>query len=185
MKQLILASLFLVIAQSARAVPAQVLIIRHGEKVNDGDPDLSEKGRKRAKGLIHLFLEDPRFNIYGPPVAIYAAAPKHSDSSARPEETVQPLADKLHLKVITDFNKKKSVDIANEIYTNPDYNNKTVVICWVHQTITTLAMELGAKEVPEKWRKHAFDRVWRIKYANGAGGPVEDLPEHLLPGDSD
>lgn len=168
-----------------QAAPAQILIIRHGEKKDDYDPYLSAKGRRRADALVKVFLNDPRFNLYGPPVAIYAALPHHVDSSHRPELTMKPLADKLHIKINLDYRKKKNNEIADDIvFNHPEYNNKTVIICWIHPQIPQLALELGSQQVPAKWTKHAYDRVWRIKFDGQKAGPVEDLPERALPGDS-
>ena len=170
----------------AFAVPAQVLIIRHGEKINDINPHLSARGKERAKKLVDLFLKNPKFNRFGPPVAIYAAAPKTDDSSTRPQDTVLPLAKALKLNVNLEYNKKQYDDLSDAIYNNPKYNNKTVVICWVRQTIPDLASAFYATEVPTEWSGDSFDRVWKIQFKDGENaGRVIDLPQGLFPSDSE
>lgn len=170
----------------AFAVPAQVLIIRHGEKIDDMHTHLSAHGKERARKLVDLFLKNPEFNQFGPPVAIYAAAPKSDDSSTRPQETVAPLAKALNQKVILRYNKKEFGELSDAIYNNPKYDGKTVVICWVRQTMPDLASAFYATHVPDAWPSESFDRVWKIKFKDGANaGRVHDLPQGLFPSDSE
>lgn len=172
-------------AQAAFAVPAQVLIIRHGEKIDDINPHLSAKGKARAIKLAKMFLKDERFNQFGPPVAVYAASPKTDDSSVRPQETVTPLARALGQKIILRYNKKEFAELSEAIYNDPAYNGRTVVIAWVRQTIPDLASAFYATGVPKKWDDGAFDRVWQIKFKDGRNaGRLHDLPQHLFPSDS-
>jgi hypothetical protein len=70
-----------------------------------------------------------------------------------------------------------------DILTNPAYDGKMVLICWVHQDIPALAQDLGATTAPSKWGK-AYDRVWEINYSGGQVSGFQDLPQHLMPGDS-
>ena len=107
MKKCILNLLFcataaLCCAAQALAAPAQVVIIRHGEKQIYGN-QLSEKGYKRAEALAWFFQTETAVTQYGAPVAIYAAAPKNEDSSIRSVQTVTPLARTLNITINIGF----------------------------------------------------------------------------------
>ena len=80
---------------TAPASPAEVLIMRHGEEPLHG-PHLDDAGRARAAALIKLF--PARFVV---PTAIFAT--HTSKESARPTETMAPLAAALHLQVDDTF----------------------------------------------------------------------------------
>ncbi len=53
------------------ATPAQILIIRHGEKPPGDAPNLNEQGRQRSGALAFYFQLNPLVTDFGPPVAIY------------------------------------------------------------------------------------------------------------------
>src|SRR6476659_2168979 len=93
--------LILIFASRAFSEPAQVIIIRHGEKPDPEGAELSLKGRERAAALVPYFLGDSDVLEFGPPVAIYAQAQneKKKESSVRSIQTVTPLAEALHLEV--------------------------------------------------------------------------------------
>src|SRR5262249_113637 len=85
----------LVCPATCQAKPAQVIIIRHGEKPLDGKANfnLSRKGKIRAAALAAYFHSNPHELPHGRPTAIFAmgADDKPSeDHSHRPVETVQP-----------------------------------------------------------------------------------------------
>lgn len=182
-----------VVGLSARALPAEVLIIRHAEKPavavlgkTDGR-DLSPKGCQRANALASLFTKDARMLEFGLPVAIYAGSPKKSDTgSLRPLETIQPTAKELGFSPITSFISDDFASMADEVMTKAEYEGKTVLISWPHDKIPDIASAFGVNksQVPQ-WDGSIFDRVWKIKFGI-KGSPVffENLPQHLLPGDS-
>ena len=169
----------------AGAAPAEILVIRHAEKISDSEPGLSPKGFQRANALVDLFKKDPRLLDYGTPVAIFAGTAKHSDGSIRPLQTIQPLAKALGLTPRTDFESKDDTAMVASIMSNPAYNGKTVLICWPHQEIPDIAHALGMKKkkIPN-WDGGTFDRVWKFTIDNGDVASFEDLPERALPGDS-
>jgi hypothetical protein len=169
-----------------QATPAEVLIIRHGEKIDDNDPNLSPKGYKRAAALPALFMNDARFLEFGRPVAIYAGSPKHTDGSVRPLQTIQPTAKALGLKPITEFESKDYASMVADVMKKRAYNGKTVLISWPHDEIPDMAHEFGMKNkhVPD-WKGSIFDRVWKIHFSSdGDVTSFEDVPQHVLPGDS-
>ena len=172
--------------QPALATPAQVLIIRHGEKIDDVNPHLSAVGKKRAAGLIHFFTENPQVNAYGPPAGIFAAAPAKEGKSVRPYETVAPLAKHLEQAVNLDFEANDIKKLVGLILKSAEYDGRTVLISWTNSEIPKLANMFGAKGVPSEWDSATFDRVWKIPFSeDGTPGKLEDIPQRVLPGDSE
>ena len=159
-------------ASAATTTPAEILIIRHGEEPDqDSEPHLSAKGKARAAALPKLFPS--RFTT---PAFLFAAKSK----SGRSEETLQPLADALHLKLNTEFADTAFQALATELL-KPAYAGSHVLICWHHGTIEELAHAVGVTK-PPKWPKAQYDHVWQIKYTANAA-TFSDQPQHLLPGD--
>ena len=149
-------------ASPALAQPARVILIRHGEKPAKDDPavkarpelinELSPKGHQRAWALVPYVL-----GTFDPPVAVYAQHPKPSkiepdgtpDSSIRPAQTVQKLAEALKIPAaLTDppqlpgAPRDKFHDMVKEIMTNPAYQGKVVLICWEHGVLPHVAAAL-------------------------------------------
>ena len=159
------------------AGPKTVYIIRHAEKPDgEKDPHLSPRGQERAKALVKAFPKD----FAAPDVIIATAVSKQSE---RPIETVTPLAEKLHLKLETDYADNQVEELAHAVLTDHAYAGKDVLICWHHGQIPHLAKALGAKDVPDKWPADVFDRVWVLKFDGGEAG-FEDRPQRAMEGDS-
>jgi hypothetical protein len=170
-------------ALPARAAPAQVVIIRHGEKPDSGN-ELNERGFARARALVDYFQHDPAAARFGPPAAIYAMSPKDESGSLRPIETVTPLAEALGLTIRTDYLKDQLPQLVADVLADPRYNGKTVLICWEHKVIPELARDFGWEGAPAKWSGAVFDRAWIIGFSGSRAASFRDEPEHVLPGDS-
>ena len=166
------------------ASPAQILIIRHAEKPDNDSVDLSDQGKKRAEALPGLFLKSQsRPQPFPNPNFIFAT--KNSKHSHRPLETVTPLAKKLGIMVNTEFRDDEVGKLADDIFRNPKYAGKTVLICWHHGELPALATALRATtDVPEKVKGGVFDRVWVLTYDQGKVSFV-DRPQRLLAGDKE
>lgn len=176
--------LFLVIFfVSLEAVPAQVLIIRHGEKPPEGN-HLNVRGWERAYALVPFFQGRQDLLVFGKPFAIYAMGQLREDSSLRPIETVRLLAETLKIPLITNFKHYQFPEMANEILRRSEYEGKSILICWEHKSINDIAKALGVKEDLKKWKGAIYDRVYKLTYKNGAV-EFENLPQRLLFGDSD
>jgi len=162
----------------AATLPKQILIIRHAEKTpSKTDPHLAPEGVKRAAVLARLF--DGQF---ARPAFIIASAPsKHSN---RPIETVTPLSRVLHLPIDSRYPEEDVQALAKELLGSQRYSNATVLICWHHGMIPALATALKVTDHPPHWPDTRFDRVWKIEYAQESV-KFSDLPQHLLPGDSE
>ncbi len=179
-------------AAAAHAAPARVVFIRHAEKTGY-DNQLSEKGFRRARALVDFFISNTAVNAYGAPAAIYAAAPKHEDSSIRSIQTVTPLAKAVRLEINKDFTRGETRKLARSIMTDPAYEGRLVVVCWQHAALVDavwdLAEESGAGQaflgnLPSEWPDEVFDRAWVVDFYRGKAVSFKDIPQRLLPGDS-
>lgn len=168
---------------SLEAIPAQVLIIRHGEKPPEGI-HLNTRGKERAYALVPFFEGREEFLVYGKPYAIYAMGQNREDSSLRPIETVQLLASTLNIPLITNFKHYQFKEMADEILNRTDYEGKSILISWEHKSINDIAKALGVKEEIKKWKSGIYDRVYKLSFKSGEV-KFEDLPQRLLFGDSE
>ena len=160
--------------------PAAVLIIRHAEKLTDGQKDLSEAGFKRAAEIPKLFTgPTARPDLPVPQVLI---ATHESAHSRRPVETITPLSKTLNLPIDDSIMDDDYAVLAKELLSGK-YAGKIVLVSWRHGKIPQLAEDLGVKPPYQKWPDEQFDRVWRIDYKNGKA-TIQDLPQHLMQGDS-
>lgn len=179
----------LLLAGTAYAEPAQVILIRHAEK-QPGEPVLSAKGYKRAALLKDFFLEEAAVTQYGAPAAIYAAAPKNEDSSIRSIQTVTPLAKVLGLDIDDSYTRGQTGKLVREIMETPAYDGRMVLVCWQHDNLVKIAYGLAEYNnsprvnIPLVWDDGSFDRVWILDLKNGRVTAFKDIPQRLLPGDS-
>jgi phosphohistidine phosphatase SixA len=162
-------------ADESGAAPQQVYLIRHGEKTGDKtDIHLNPRGQQRAAALVKLF--PARFES---PDILFAS--KRSAHSDREVETIAPLSKALHLEINNRYLDDQYPALAKDVLAH--YRAKTVLVCWHHGNLPALAGALGVKNAPSPWPDTQFDRLWRIRFRGGAAA-MEDLPEHLLDGDS-
>ena len=172
---------FLVI-QAAQSMPAQIVLIRHGEKPETGD-ELSTQGWARAQALPELFKR-PEFNQFGNPAALYAMNKKGKNGSIRAIQTLKYVSQVFNLALNTDYTKDQVADLVKDIKKNDEYDGKMIVICWEHKVLIDIAMEFGVKE-PVSWPAEQFDRAWILDFSpTGQLQNFRDLPQKLLPFDS-
>ncbi|OUM66364.1 hypothetical protein PIROE2DRAFT_40834, partial [Piromyces sp. E2] len=132
-----------------------VMIIRHGEKLNDEVTNLSPKGEARAACLINVFGNN---GTYVSPQKIYAQSPTEKKQSTRPKDTVEPLAKALGLQVDLSFTSGKVKKLANAIAMAPE---EVVLVSWSNDKIEDIAEEFGIPN-PPKWDGSVFDEVWML-----------------------
>ena len=149
--------------------PATVLIIRHAEKLDNGESDLSFAGFGRAGLLPKAFY--PGGSLPTPQVIFAAAESAHSNRSV---QTVTPLAAALHLSVNDRFANNEYNVLAAELLSGK-YAGKVVLVAWHHGKIPQLAAALGATPPYNPWPAQQYDRIWRIDYINGKA-TLQDLP---------
>lgn len=159
----------------SRAEPAQVVLIRHAEKINDVDTGLSEKGIRRSQALVTFFKTNPTINRFGPPAALYAMDQRSATSSRRPILTLTPTAKELGLELRHPYTKKKTKELARELLSRKDIAGKTVIVCWEHSHLVDLVHDLGWKASHLSWPKGAYDRVWIVRFENGKPTAFEDI----------
>ena len=159
--------------------PATILLIRHAEKLTDGQMDLSPLGFERAKLIPGLFAGAEPHNLPRPD---FLFATHVSKKSNRPVETITPLSEALGLPISHEIDDKEFAALASELLSGK-YAGRVVLVAWHHGSIPAFAKALGAVPPYDKWPDTQFDRVWRIDYRDGKA-VLQDLPQGLMAGDS-
>ncbi len=178
-----LSTIALFLIQSAFAMPAQVVLIRHAEKDPTG-AHLLLKGRQRAAALAPTFLGAPFLLRYGPPAAIYLRKASLQKPAERWAETVKNLADEMGAPVKGEYRKEDAAALVEEIKQTEEFDGKMVLVCWSHGGLPKLAELFGAKKAPRKWSTRIFDRFWILTFQEDGSVSFEDKPQRLLYGDS-
>jgi hypothetical protein len=149
---------FSCIGETAPDNSLKVVIIRHGEKPENGD-NLSCRGENRALQLPAVLYQ--KFNkpdyTYVPSLEL-----DKSTKHARMFQTVTPFAIKYNLTVNSKYDEKDYANIAKKVLEKTG----TVLMVWEHSAIPPLAAELGVKN-PPAWDGKDFDSIWVITYPNG------------------
>lgn len=182
MKKILTLSLLL-ITQSIAAMPAQIIMMRHGEKPPQGN-ELSQQGWERAKALPSLFENRSEFQQFGRPVALYAMTPAKPGGSIRAIQTLKFVSEKLKVTINSEFTRDQVAELVKDISNNKNFENKMIVICWEHTVLIDIAKELGVENSLD-WPSIQYDRVWLLTYSkDNKLIKFENLPEKLLPTDS-
>jgi hypothetical protein len=136
----------------------KVVIIRHGEKPDDGD-NLSCQGFNRSVQLPKVL--NAKFGI---PSHTYVPSLElgKSTSHSRMFQTVTPTAVKFNLKINSEFGEKDTSNAAKDVMTKKN----TVLLVWEHSAIPDLAKALGVDN-PPAWKGSDFDSIWIITYPKG------------------
>ncbi|HEX4407788.1 MAG TPA: histidine phosphatase family protein [Xanthobacteraceae bacterium] len=176
----------------------KIMIIRHAEKPSDdgkvqgvdknGETDKEElivRGWQRSGALVRLFAPrddkflDPRL---AQPKTIFASGVGEHSKSLRPQHTVLALSkilgetlDLSCLKGEEDKLATKALGAAGPI-----------LIAWEHELVPDIVNKIvgNTTTCPQKWPDDRFDLVWVLD-GNGGGWKFSQVPQLLLPGDSD
>ena len=145
--------------------PSRIVLMRHGEKT--GDPEdihLSEEGQERAERLATYIPQ-----TFGRPDFIFAA--DRSKRSIRSIETAEPLAAAVGLDVQHDIEDDDFEELVREIFSNPAYRGKTIVIFWHHQKLPEIAALLGAPpgSFPDPWSEDLYNVILDFRYDPNTG----------------
>jgi broad specificity phosphatase PhoE len=173
----------------------KIMLIRHAEKpdgtkqvqgvTHAGTPDsedLSVAGWQRAGALVRLFA--PRGAFVDPhlasPDAIFAAGIGHHSPSARPQHTVQPLANFLRKPINLDHLKGHETGLAQAALAT----DGVVLIAWEHEAIPAIANAIvgNATTTPQVWPDERFDLVWVLD-RTGDGWSFQQVAQLLLADD--
>ncbi len=157
-----------VAAQGAEAAPVTetIVLIRHGEKPEQGLGQLSCRGLNRALKLPGVIAKD-----FGKPAAIFAPAPSdeiedHGKSYAyvRPLATAEPTAIAFGLPVEARFG-YDDIDKLEKALAEPVYRHATVLVVWEHKQLVKLVKSIvkdngGDKNTVPKWPRDDFDSIY-------------------------
>jgi hypothetical protein len=172
---------------------SKVMIIRHGEKPEPGEPQLGVdengtadkdelivRGWQRAGALARYFLpKDGRLSDrnLATPTRLFAAAPNATESSKRSLHTLGPLA-ALGVAIDTSCGVGEEAKLAGEIAKQ----NGVVLVAWEHKHIKDIVKALsgGAIKSPH-WPRDRFDMVFVMTPPFTSN--VVQVPQMLLAGD--
>ena len=202
---------------AATPPPDIIYVIRHGEKPADPPPvpggqpapaptspfgidfqgnedphSLLPQGWQRSGALAVLF--DPAL---GPlqaglqtPAALlspdYGSADK--TTAHRTHQTIQGLADRLGLAIMSDFPEGSEAELAASVVSS---HSGVVLICWEHEHIPAIATSLPTVPgtvIPQPWPGDRFDVIWVFALVPGAASAqytFSQIPQQLLSGDTD
>lgn len=194
--------------------PDVIMLVRHAEKPTEGTHGITFSGKQstecltplgwqRAGALCHLFGTD-KLPL---PDHIFAALDDDGEKgSLRPMQTVTPLAallngiaDEAGLFAIppvptpkvpfdTAISKKHPDNLAEAVVAT----NGVVLVALQHQAMAEICAELGKRisianpeDIPTVWPGQRFDMVYRFSRRKDASYKFKQVPQMLLPGDSD
>lgn len=188
----ILLLLALLYMQTVCALPAQVIITRHGEK-NTITGELTAAGIERSEALSSYFTEPnsgPGFvgnagltNVvlfnYGVPAALFGSRPvqRSDDFTVRCIQTLVPTALKLNLPIHSPYGPGEEQQLVDLIFNHPRFDGKNILICWHHTFIAALIRAFGYIPNPNivPTYPNRFDLVWVMTF------PVPNPPPVLNP----
>ena len=151
-------------APKAPAVPPapvlRIVIIRHGEKPEEGD-NLSCAGFNRALALPAVLNE----LMPSPPNLTFVPVIGTNDKNTtrvRMLQTVMPYAVQHNLTINSDFMVENTKAFARQLR----QLRGTVLVVWEHNNIVEIARDLGLDNVAD-WPDADFDSIWTISFSGG------------------
>ena len=173
---------FSLIALTLGAVPAQIILIRHGEKPSDPLlPNLSQGGYERSGALSYFFSLDPLVLDFGFPAAMFATKP--FSLTHREIETLAPTAQKFGLPIHAPFFFSETDQISELILNDQKLEGRSVLICWEHHVIPDLVLALRGPATPD-YPDNRFDLVYKLTYTNPAAPTLCVGLQNLMEDDS-
>ncbi len=143
-----------------KAPVLRIIIIRHGEKPEEGD-NLSCAGLNRALALpavLNQLMPTPPDYTYVPLIG----TDDQNTSTARMFQTVTPYAVQYNLVINSDYDVDNTKGIAKELR----HLRGTALVVWEHESIPEIAKKLGIKG-PLEWPDADFDSIWIIDFSGG------------------
>ena len=178
-----------------RGRATKILLIRHAEKpAKDGPPfgvtrngdrskeSLEVRGWERAGALTHLFASSDghcQHPSLAKPQFLFASKPVKRRGSRRPVETITPLAEKLGLKITSDYKRHEFDEMLEDVFSR----RGVVLICWQREYIPEIAAHImdNNKTVPDEWPDDCFDMVWVFDLQRSRGKyKFKQVPQRLL-----
>ncbi|KXU94007.1 histidine phosphatase family protein [Caballeronia megalochromosomata] len=163
----------------AAADPTETIVmVRHGEKPEQGLGQLSCQGLNRALALPRVIETK-----FGRPDAVFAPDPAKQKNDrgtkydyVRPLATIEPTAIYFGLPVNASIGFKNIDELADALL-SAKYRNSLIVVAWEHtlveQTARSIVKRYGgdASSVP-KWASADFDSIYVVRITHRAGTPV-------------
>lgn len=165
----IVVSLFL--SSFAHAIPRQIIIIRHADKLDqeEAGPALSAKGLLRSLKFAFYFMDK-----FGEPDFIVAADDQKisgKEIAIRSIQTVAPLANMMQVRhpekdypILHPYPSDSYEDLADLLLTDPKFDDKLVLVCWSHKRIAKLVAALGVLSPVPVWPRHDYDTVYVLTW---------------------
>ena len=156
-------------ASQAAAMTETIIMLRHGEKPEQGLGQLNCQGLNRSLKLPAVIKQK-----FGKPDFIFAPNPAQlkEDKGAiysynRPLATVEPTAITFGMPVDTRFG-FKDIEELQVTLAQPEYRNATVLVGWEHKQIVKLARSIvkdsgGDKALVPKWPGEDFDSMYVLR----------------------
>lgn len=154
-----------------------IVMIRHGEKPENGLGQISCTGLNRALALPDLLIRR-----YGKPDFIYAPNPSdqvkdHGEfySYVRPLATIEPTAVRAGLPVNTQIGYKQMDQLQKDL-TQPAYANARIFVAWEHGYLHDFAQQFlklygdDPSAVPP-WPTNDFDTIYVFQLTQHNGKP--------------
>lgn len=191
--------------------PAQIYIIRHGEKPADpatptaapnppfgvdanGNQDIHSllpRGWQRSGALAVLFAPalGPLQAGLHTPMTLFSPDYGKPDKTAAhgTHQTIEALSGRLNVPINSPYAEGQESALANAVVTN---YTRVVLICWEHQHIPSIATALptvSGTQIPAAWPGDRFDLIWSFSLQTGASKAAylfNQIPQQVLAGDA-
>ena len=177
----------------------KIMLIRHAEKPTEDSHDvgvnpqgeresesLTVRGWQRAGALAALLapasgsFQDPAL---ARPQFIYASTPSKRQGSRRAVETMTPLAEKLAIRINSNYPKLDWERMLEEAFLCAG----VILICWQHDFLPKIAGRIlgNRAAVPQEWPEDRYDMIWVFDRDAASAGTYsfKQVPQNLLMGD--
>ena len=187
-RSLLCAVALVMLATPARA-DVTLVMIRHGEKPDQGLGQLNCQGLNRALALPEVLLAK-----FGKPDALFAPDPGalHQDAGRpynyiRPLATIEPTAIRFGMPVDTRFGLEALARLEDELLARK-HDGQVLVVAWEHNLLVRMARNLLARrggdphQVPD-WPREDFDSIF-VLHVPTRGKPTFRIDHEGLDGQS-
>ena len=176
----------------------KIMLIRHAEKpVKDSAPygvnsegerskeSLEVRGWQRAGALANLLAPANghlQHAALAKPQFLFASKPLRRKGSKRPLETLIPLAQKLAIRINSNFQRAEFESMLEEALSCKG----VVLICWQREYIPEIASHILGNEkiAPSDWPEDCYDMIWVFDLSRSSMKyRFKQVPQKLLGGD--
>jgi hypothetical protein len=178
-------------------MPLTISLIRHAEKqYDDGPPfgvladgsrdpySLTPRGWQRAGALVSLFVPRPGqagAPLLPTPTHLFASEIGPHSHSRRPSETLQPISDRLGVRIAEPVLQ----DALDALVAAIRACDGHVLVAWEHKRIPLIVDRLlgGPSATPQTWPDDRFDLIWLVEPDGDGRLQLRQVPQLLLAGD--